>query len=174
MQSDGAPVVVTYPSSVVGPAYFTVPGIAEQGWEIMVRYGVAPSLKHAAMQMVDVRDIADVHVALMRPGLGPRRYVCGGEMMGFDDIISAIEAGSGRRMRRISVSARMFRAMGRMGDLLNRVLPLGSTFSYEAAQLVTAALPTDDSRTLADLGITWRPPRQAIIETYQRRGAVGH
>jgi dihydroflavonol-4-reductase len=174
MQSEGAPVVVTYPSSVVGPAFFAVPGISEQGWEIMVRYGVAPSVKRAAMQMVDVRDVADVHVALMRPGLGPRRYVCGGELMRFDDIISAIEEGSGRRLRRIPVSAAMFRGMGRMGDLLNRVLPLGSTFSFEAAQLVTAAVPTDDSRTLVDLGITWRSARKAIIETYQRRGAVGH
>ncbi len=171
MQSDGAPVVVTYPSSVVGPAFFTVPGISEQGWEIMVRYGVAPSVKHAAMQMVDVRDVADVHVALMRPGLGPRRYVCGGELMSFDDIISSIEEGSGRRLRRIPVSATMFRAMGRIGDLLNPVLPLGSTFSYEAAQLVTAAIPTDDSRTLADLGIRWRSAREAIIETYRQRGA---
>jgi len=174
MQSDGAPVVVTYPSSVVGPAFFTMPGISEQGWEIMVRYGVAPSVKHAAMQMIDVRDIADVHVALMWPGLGPRRYVCGGEMMSFDDIISAIEEGSGRRIRRIAMSAKMFQAMGRIGDLLNLVLPLGSTFSYEAAQLVTAAIATDDSRTLADLGIRWRPPREAILQTYRQRRAVRH
>jgi dihydroflavonol-4-reductase len=174
LQSDGAPVVVTYPSSAVGPAFYTVPGISEQGWEIMVRYGVAPSIKHAAMQMVDVRDVADVHVALMRPGLGPRRYVCGGQMMSFNDIISAIEAGSGRRIRRIPMSTKMFRAIGWVGDLLNGVLPLGSTFSYEAAQLVTAAVPTDDSRTLADLGISWRPTREAILETYQQRGAVRH
>ncbi|MGB9304930.1 MAG: NAD-dependent epimerase/dehydratase family protein [Mycobacterium sp.] len=170
MQSDGAPVVVTYPSSVVGPAFFTAAGISEQGWEVMIRYGVAPRMSNAAMPMIDVRDVADVHVALMRPGLGPRRYVCGGELMTFDDIISAIEEGAGRRLRRIPVSPAVFRAMGRIGDLANRVLPIGSTFSYEAAQLVTAAIPTDDSRTLADLGLTWRSARKAIIETYQQGG----
>jgi dihydroflavonol-4-reductase len=174
MQNDRAPVVVTYPSSVVGPAFFTAAGISEQGWEIMVRFGVAPSMKNAAMQMIDVRDVADVHVALMRPGLGPRRYVCGGELMSFDDIISAIEEGAGRRLQRIPVSPAVFRAMGRLGDLVNGVLPIGSTFSYEAAQLVTAAIPTDDSRTLADLGMAWRSARKAIIETYRQRRVVSN
>jgi nucleoside-diphosphate-sugar epimerase len=169
MQSDGAPVVVTYPSAVVGPAFYTTSGSTELGMEVMVRYGVAPSIKNVAMQMVDVRDVADVHVALMRPGLGPRRYMCGGEMMSFDDIIDAIEAGSGRRIRRIRMSAGMLRAVGRLGDILNR--PLGVAFSYEAALLNTAAVPMDDSRTLADLGIKWRTPRDSIIELYQRRVA---
>ena len=169
LQSGGVPVVITYPSTVVGPAYHTVPSISEQGWEIMVRYRLAPSLKHAAMEMIDVRDVADVHVAVIRPGLGPRRYVCGGELMSFDDIITAIEDGCGRRIRRIPINAAIFRASGRVGDLLNRVVPLGSTFSYEAAQLLTAGVPTDDSRTLGELGLTWRPAREAIMQVYRQR-----
>lgn len=169
LQEDGAPVVITYPASVVGPAFFSAPGISEQGWELMIRLGMAPSIRGAAMQMVDVRDVAEVHAALMRPGLGPRRYMCGGEMMTFNSIISAIEEGAQRRLRRIPLSCRMFRMLGRLGDFVDNLVPLGSAFSYEAARLVTAAIPTDDSRTLADLGIAWRPARRAIIDTYQQR-----
>ncbi|EKF23135.1 polysaccharide biosynthesis family protein [Mycolicibacterium hassiacum DSM 44199] len=167
LQRDGAPVVVTYPSSVVGPALATAPGITEQGWQTIVRYRIAPRVRDAGMQMVDVRDIADVHVALMRPGRGPKRYVCGGVFMTFDEMVSAVEAGAGVRIRRVPLSPAVFRAVGRVSDLLAGLAPLGAGFSYEAAQLITAGIPTDDSVTLSELGITWRSPREAIIASFQ-------
>jgi len=169
LQDEGAPIVITYPSSVVGPAFMTAPGITEQGWATMIRAGVAPRLRNAGMMMVDVRDIADVHVASMRPGRGPKRYVCGGVMLSFDEMISALEAGSGRHIRRIPMTGGMFRAAGRIADVIGGVLPLGAGFSFEAAQLLTAAIPTDDSRTLAELGVTWHSPREAIIATFAHR-----
>lgn len=171
LQDDGAPVVVTYPSSVVGPALHTTPGITEQGWGTIVRFGVAPRLRHAGMQMIDVRDVADVHARVMRPGRGPKRYLCGGQMLTFDEMIAAIERGSGRRIRRIPMSPGMFRLLGRASDLAASVVALGSGFSHEAAQLITAAIPTDDSETLRDLNLTWRAAGDAIIATFAA-GAV--
>ncbi|MDP7701222.1 MULTISPECIES: NAD-dependent epimerase/dehydratase family protein [unclassified Mycobacterium] len=166
LQRDGAPVVVTYPSSVVGPAMYTAPGITEQGWQTIVRFGVAPKVAHAGMMMIDVRDVADVHERLMRPGRGPKRYLCGGQLLTFDDMIAAIECGCRRRIRRMPLSPAAFRLLGRVSDLAASVLPLGSGFSYEAAQLITAAIPTDDSATLRDLGLTWRSAREAIVATF--------
>ena len=166
LQDEGAPIVLTYPSSVVGPAFMTAPGITEQGWATIIRAGVAPRLRNAGMMMVDVRDIADVHIASMRPGRGPKRYVCGGVMLSFDEMISALEAGSGRHIRRIPVTGGMFRAVGKIADVIGGLLSLGAGFSFEAAQLITAAIPTDDSRTLAELGVTWHSPREAIIATF--------
>ncbi len=171
LQNDGAPVVITYPSSVVGPALHTAPGITEQGWVTVVRFGVAPRLRHAGMQMIDVRDVADVHERVMRPGRGPKRYLCGGQLLTFDDMIAAIEQGSGRRIRRAPMSDGMFRVLGRLSDLVSSIVPLGSGFSYEAAQLITAAIPTDDSETLRDLNLVWRSARDAIIATFAT-GAV--
>ena len=166
LQADGAPVVVTYPSSVVGPALDTPPGITEQGWGTIVRFGVAPKVRGAGMQMIDVRDVADVHERVMRPGRGPHRYVCGGQMLSFDEMISALERGSGRRVRRIPMPPSMFRGIGKASDALSSVLPLGSGFSYEAAQLITAAIPTDDTATLRELDLSWRSPADAIIATF--------
>ena len=60
------------------------------------------------MMMIDVRDVADVHVALMRPGRGPKRYVCGGTMLSFDEMISALESGTGQHVRRIPMSPGVF------------------------------------------------------------------
>lgn len=167
LQADGAPVVVTYPSSVVGPAFHTAPGVTERGWAPIVRFGVAPRLR-GGMQMIDVRDVAAVHAAAMTPGRGPHRYVCGGELITFDGMIDALEQGCGRRIRRIPLSQRTFRGMSRIGDTLAGIVPLGDGLSYEAALLLTAATPTDDSATLADFGMTWRSPTEAIIASFAR------
>lgn len=169
LQESGAPVVVTYPSSVVGPAFGTAPGVTERGWAPIVRWSVAPKLR-GGMQMIDVRDVADVHVRIMEAGRGPRRYVCGGQLLTFDEMIDALEEGLGRRVRRVPVSPWSLRLVGRLADVAGRYVALGDGLSYEAAMLLTAATPTDDSKTLRDLGITWRCPKAAIVESLRSTG----
>jgi nucleoside-diphosphate-sugar epimerase len=164
LQAHGEPIVVTYPSSVVGAPFLTAAGVTERGWRPIIRAGIAPRLQ-GGMQMIDVRDVAEVHVRLMSQGRGPHRYVCGGKMLTFDEMIDALEAGLGRRIRRVPLSANMFRGIGWLGDAIGGMVPLGDGLSYEAALLLTAATPTDDSQTLADLGMVWRSPRQAIIDS---------
>ncbi|BBY79484.1 NAD-dependent epimerase/dehydratase family protein [Mycolicibacterium pulveris] len=167
LQDQGAPVVVTYPSSVVGPAFHTAPGVTERGWAPITRFGVAPRLR-GGMQMIDVRDVADVHAAIMAPGRGPHRYVCGGVLVPFNDMISALERGSGKRFTRIPVSPAMFRAGSRFAEALSTMVPMGDGLSYEAALLLTAATPTDDSATIRDFGLTWRSPVEAIVASFPR------
>jgi len=164
LQEAGAPVVVTYPSSVVGPAFGTAAGVTERGWAPIVRWRVAPKVR-GGMQMIDVRDVAEVHLRAMRPGRGPRRYVCGGLLLTFDEMIDTLERGLGQPIRRIPLSPSIMRGLGRLSDLVGRAVPLTDGLSYEAAMLLTAATPTDDSATLQDLEMTWRDPREAIVES---------
>ena len=166
LQNAGAPVVTTYPSSVVGPPFHTAVGVTERGWQPLVHRKIAPRIR-GGMQMIDVRDVAEVHVRLMRPGRGPHRYLCGGVMVSFDEMIDALERGSGRRIRRITVPPSLFRAMGRIADQVGRVHPLAEGLSLEAATLLTSAVPTDDSATLSDLAMQWRCPTAAIAESVQ-------
>lgn len=161
LQQAGAPVVVTYPSSVVGPALLTGPGVTERGWAPIARFRVAPRLR-GGMQMVDVRDVAAVHAALMSPNRGPHRYICGGVLVEFDAMIDALESGLGRPIRRVPLAPGLFRTLGRVSDVAGRFVPMGDGLSYEAAMLLTAATPTDDSTTRRDLGIEWRSPTEAI------------
>ncbi len=167
LQDRGAPVVVTYPSSVVGPAFHTAPGVTERGWAPITRFGIAPRLR-GGMQMIDVRDVADAHAAIMAPGRGPRRYVCGGILVPFNDMITALEQGGGRRITRIPLSGGMFRAGSRVAEAVSAFVPMGDGLSYEAALLLTAATPTDDSATIRDFGLTWRSPVDAMIASFPR------
>lgn len=172
LQAGGAPVVITYPSSVVGPAAGTQRGITAMGWATMLQLGTAPVFD-GGMAMIDVRDVAAVHAALMEPGRGPRRYVCGGEMVPFGTMVDLLEEFSGRKIRRIPMSQGAIRALGRVSDLVGRFLPMSAGISYEAAWLLTAATPMDDSRTRSELGLTWRPIRQALMDTMRQAAPAG-
>ncbi|WP_016884719.1 MULTISPECIES: NAD-dependent epimerase/dehydratase family protein [unclassified Rhodococcus (in: high G+C Gram-positive bacteria)] len=165
LQDAGAPVVITYPTSVVGPGLGSTKGVTEQGWGAIVSGGVAPRFD-GGMQMIDVRDVAAVHAAAMHPGRGPRRYVCGGELVEFNQLIDVLEHSSGRRLRRIPLSGSTFRTLGRIADVIGRFTPLSAGLSYEAAWLLTSATPTDDSRTRDELELTWRPARAALAATF--------
>jgi len=163
LQFAGHPVVVTYPSSVVGPAFHTAVGVTESGWAPMVRARIAPSVR-GGMAMVDVRDVAAVHARLMRPGRGPHRYIVGGELLGFDEMVDALAVGLGRPIRRVRMTPGAMRALGRVSDAAGRFVPIADGLTYEAALLLTAATPVDDSATVGDLGIDWRDPRTAIAD----------
>lgn len=161
LQMTGAPVVITYPASIVGPPAGTRAGISTAGLEAIVKHRIAPSFT-GGMAMIDVRDVADLHAAAMTPGLGPRRFVCGGEMLGFDTIVDVIESAIGRPIHRVRMAPGLFRAMGRVSDAIAKVHAVSAGFSYEAAWLLTAATPTDDSAALALLGRPWQSAREAL------------
>lgn len=165
LQAAGAPVVITYPSSVIGPALGDRRGVTADGWQAILKMGVAPVFE-GGMQMIDVRDVAAVHAAVMEPGRGPRRYMCGGELIPFKDLVDLLEEASGRKLRRIPTGQKVMLGLGRVTDALSKLIPVSSGLSYEAASLLTAATPTDDSRTHDELGLQWRSARQALLESF--------
>ena len=168
LQATGAPVVLTYPSTVLGPPAGNRRGIAAIGWDPLLRFGASITFD-GGMAMVDVRDVAAVHAATMVPGRGPRRYLCGGSMAGFDEVLDLLAASSGRRIRRVRVPNRALLAMGRASDLLARVVPMAPLLSHEAAWLLTTRTPTDDSRTHDELGVRWRPLEETIAAAVRPR-----
>lgn len=163
LQDDGAPVVVVYPPGIVGPALGDRPGIAAEGWAPLLKHRTTLTVR-GIMPMIDVRDVADLFAAAMRPGGGPRRLPCGGEVLTFDEVLDVLESATGRRFRRVRVGPRTFRGMGRAFDAAARVLPLPPSFSYEAAWLLTCGQRVDDSAALAVLGRPWCDVRAGLIE----------
>lgn len=161
LQADGAPVVITYPSTVLGPPAGDRRGLAAIGWDPLLRLGASITFD-GGMVMVDVRDVAAVHVAVMTPGRGPRRYLCGGRMTGFDEVLDLLQEAAGRRIRRVRIPRKALLGVGRASDLLSTVVPIAPLLSYEAAWLLTSPARTDDSRTHDELGVRWRPLEETI------------
>lgn len=164
MQAQGAPVVIVYPPGIVGPGLGDRPGIAAEGWAPLLRHRTTLSVR-GIMPMVDVRDVADLITALIRPGEGPRRLPIGGEVLTFDEVLDVLESATGRRFRRLRVPPGAFRAMGRAFDAAARVLPLPPSFSYEAAWLLTQGQRVDDADALRLVGRPWRDVRVALRES---------
>ena len=171
LQDEGVPVVIVYPPGIVGPALGDRPGIAAEGWAPLLRHRTTVSVR-GIMPMVDVRDVADLHAAVMRPGGGPRRLPLGGQVLTMDEVLDALEDATGRAFRRLRVGPRTFRGMGKAFDAAARLLPLPPSFSYEAAWLLTQGQRVDDSAALAVLGRPWRDVRAGLVEAVQAAAAL--
>jgi dihydroflavonol-4-reductase len=73
--------------------------------------------------MADVRDVAAVRAAIMEPGRGPRRYMITGHYIALPDLVAMLQQITGRRGRIVATPAGMTLAVGRVADLMQRLLP---------------------------------------------------
>jgi UDP-glucose 4-epimerase len=64
--------------------------------------------------------------------------------------------------------------MGRQLDELRTHQEVDLPLSEEAAVIMTAGVPTDDTATLADLGVRWRPPVETFRDAVAWLVAEGH
>jgi dihydroflavonol-4-reductase len=160
-QAAGAPVTIVYPGGVSGPAAGDVFGEVAEGFISMLKGGLIP-LSGGAFGIIDVRDLAAVLVATLSPGLGPRRFVAGGELLDMHQVATALRTLTGRRMLVIPTPGVVFRGVGRMVDGIRKVVPFDTVYTAEAMDLLTQARPTDDSAVHDTLGVTYRPPIETI------------
>src|SRR6201998_2923313 len=77
LQDAGAPVNITYPGMVLGPPVGDQFGEAGEGVRAALQMHAIPG-RSGAWLVVNVRDLAALHAALLEPGRGPRRYTAGG------------------------------------------------------------------------------------------------
>lgn len=165
MQEKGAPLTITYPSAVVGPNRPTLGAVErallgqlQTGWGVVLPSGVS---------IVDVRDLAALHVALLSPGKGARRYTIGGHFLPYADLTETVARLTGRRIRKLRVPGSVARAMGALGSLVQRIVRIDlGDLNYEATALATRGVAFDDSRALAELGLTLRPIEDTLRDTF--------
>jgi dihydroflavonol-4-reductase len=165
LQAKGAPVAITYPGMVLGPAAGNQLGEASEGVVGVLRLGVVPG-RRAAWTVVDVRDLGAVHAALTEPGHGPRRYLVGGERLTVRQVADQLGAAVGRRIRVVPVPDAMLRGLGWFADRTRRVMPAGAEhFTQAGMQYYTEFPPADRCPSERDLGVVYRPTQETLAET---------
>ena len=172
LQADGAPVVVTYPNMVLGPASPTL-GDTFGGLITALKRRVG-QCQAGGWSVSDVRDVAAVHAAAMTPGRGPRRYMAGGQLLSFAQLADILQDVTGRPMRGLPVSGRMLRTLGRSMDVVRRVVDFDTVFSLEAMQFATEMVPTDYHRTTEELGVEFRDPTETLMDSVAWLYRAGH
>jgi dihydroflavonol-4-reductase len=173
-QDAGAPVAIVYPGGVSGPAAGELFGDVAEGFVSMLKSGLVP-LRDGAFGIIDVRDLADVLVATLRPGLGTRRFVAGGELLDMAEVGRLLRVVTGRRMPVAPLPGALFRGVGRIADGVRTVVPFDTVYTAEAMELLTRAQPTDDAAVHDALGVRYRPPLEtvtAMVTALYRAGRV--
>jgi dihydroflavonol-4-reductase len=164
LQDAGAPVNITYPGMVLGPPAGDQFGEAAEGVSASLRLRVIPG-RGAAWIVVDVRDLAALHLALLEPGRGPRRYTAGGHRLPVQQLASLLGDIGGMRIFVVPVPGTVLRAGGKLLDRARRFMPFDTPFSAAAMQYYTQMPPSDDSPSERELGITYRAPHTTVSDT---------
>jgi dihydroflavonol-4-reductase len=169
-QEQGAPVVIVYPGGVIGP---DDPYLGDTNRSI-VEFAKSGFTMRGGFPVVDVRDVATVHAAVVEPGRGPRRYMITGHYIALPDLIAMLQQLTGRRRRIVAMPAGMTLAVGRVADLMQRLIPGRLPFNHEGMWMSSLQPHCDDSRTAGELGITARDLRVTLADTVQWLADQGH
>jgi dihydroflavonol-4-reductase len=161
LQDQGVPITITYPGGVTGPPAGSAFGEFADSIVTVLQYGIIP-LRDGSLALIDVRDLAAVHAAVMEQGRGPRRFMCGGHFLSLTEYAQLLRDVTGRSFPAVPVPAPAIRAVGRALDSLARVLPIDTVFTEEAMSILTQWVPSDDRLIADELGITPRDPRETI------------
>ncbi len=164
MQDAGAPVSITYPGMVMGPPVGNQFGEAGEGVPTTLQLGVIPG-RNAAWTIVDGRDLAALHVALLEPGRGPRRYMAGGHRIPVDQLAKLLTEVGEKTMFAVPVPDTVLRVAGQVLDRMGPFLPFQTPFTGAGMQYYTQMPASDDSPSERDLGITYRDPRITLADT---------
>ena len=117
-----------------------------------------------AVLVVDVRDVAAVH-AVLRPGLGPRRYFAVAETVALVDLQRLIRQAAGLGPPRGMLPAGMVTLTGRAADLVQRLLRRRLPLDYEGPWTALHCPAVDATATTRGLGVAFRPAAQTILDT---------
>ncbi|VEG55872.1 NAD-dependent epimerase/dehydratase [Mycolicibacterium aurum] len=172
LQDGGAPVDITYPGMVLGPPAGDQFGEAAEGVEAAVKMHAVPG-RSAAWIVIDVRDLAALHVALLEPGRGPRRYMAGGQRVSVEQLATLIGAAAGQSLVALPVPDIALRSAGRLLDVVGPLLPFETPINSAAMQYYTQMPASDDTPSKTDLGITQRDPAETLADTVDGLRAVG-
>jgi nucleoside-diphosphate-sugar epimerase len=148
LQEAGHPVVIVYPGGVTGPDDLGLNVVSSYFVNILSSdvLMIGPS---GGWAVIDVRDLARAVARLMRPGMGPRRFMAQGDLMTFDDFNATLNAVTGLDRS----SAAMTRE-----DLLQ-------VMDEEAVDIQLEIRPANDGPLQRETGVTWRPQRDTLQDT---------
>ena len=171
LQTEGAQILTVYPSGVVGP---DDPGLTDPNKALCIILGLGAPLTSSGYQLVDVRDLARLHVALLHSDRKQGRYVAAGEYLPWAELYDRIETLTGRRLRRFPCPAPLMRGAGRIADAIKRLVPFDFPLTLESMLFATQWPTADASPAERELGVQFRAVEETLSDTYRWLCRAGH
>lgn len=171
-QDDGVPIYTTYPGTVLGPYD---PGMSEGmlGLKLMLDAGMLMETT-SGMQMIDVRDLALAHVALLESGGPPDRYLMGGqyfEWHAYGDLLASVV---GRPIPRITMPQAIYQFLGGVGEFVDHYVPLGMPLTRESTRYATEWVETNDRHIKETIGLEYRNIGKTLYDAIFWLQGAGH
>jgi nucleoside-diphosphate-sugar epimerase len=171
LQERGAPVAILYPTAVLGP---DDPGLSEANHALRTFARDVVLLTSGGFQLVDVRDVAQVVVRLLERAGAPSRHVTGGHFLTWGELADRIDEVTGARVRRLRVSGSLVRLGGRVCDVAKRVRDFDFPMTREGMIYATQWRGADSGKTVEELSIRFRDPRETLADALRWMHRVGH
>jgi dihydroflavonol-4-reductase len=168
--AEGASVAITYPCTVLGP---DDPAMSEGNQGLAVFFNKTFLHTSSGMQMIDVRDLAQVHVALLE-GRKSGPYMVAGHHRSWPELGQTLDRVTGRTLRKLPVPAWVLRALGATVDQLGKVFPIDTIVTGEAVNYATAWVYADDRKVRSELEFSYRPLEQTLADTVRWLAETGH
>lgn len=171
MQDEGAPIRVSYPTGIVGPHD---PGLSDANqaiYTIMTQSGVNTS---SGFQIVDVRDLAELHLVLLEQKEGPSRYAAAGPMLSWPETHQVLDEITGKWTRRVPIPGPVFRALGSVGDLIKPIYDFSFPLTRDAMEYATRWPGCSGERTTRELGVSFRDAKETYRDTLRWMYETGH
>ncbi|WP_018657674.1 SDR family NAD(P)-dependent oxidoreductase [Actinomadura flavalba] len=151
-QDAGAPVTITYPPALLGPAD---PALGDQTTRLRaVLRGLTPLWPTGGFPLGDVRDAAETHADLLTGGPQPgARHLTPGRYVPTHAYLAAVRAATGRALPALRLPARALLPAGVLADTAQRWWPWHIPVEYGALYVCARDVRTpaaDGRRPLAE------------------------
>ncbi len=170
-QDGGAPIATFTIGGVYGPISPHLDGSFAAIIGALGGFMVVPP---GGLGVVDVRDLAEMLASAVAAADGPRRFMAGGRYQSWDDWTTTLADAAGVYIARHVVTVEEMIEMGRQFDEQRAAGGPPAPLSEEAAVIMTAGVPTDDTATLEALGCSYRPTAATFRDTVDYLRAAGH
>jgi nucleoside-diphosphate-sugar epimerase len=171
LQDEGAAIRVSYPTGIVGP---DDPGLSDANQAIYTFLSQTGVNTSSGFQIVDVRDLAELHLRLLEQPAGSSRYAAAGPMLSWPETYQVLDEVTGRRIRRFPIPGPLFRALGSVGDRIKSVYDFSFPLTRDAMEFATRWPGCSSERTTRELGITFREASETYRDTIRWMYEAGH
>lgn len=159
LQEKGAPINITYPAAVIGPLDMTCTE-PHQGLVVFLRQ--VALVTTSGIQHVDVRDVADVLVALIKKNCKGERVTLGGHYYTWLSLAHELEQVTGRYLMKLYAPSKVMKWAGKAGDILVKYGISNGIINSESIKYATSWVCTDDTFFYEKLKMTYRDPRETL------------
>ncbi|WP_372840225.1 SDR family oxidoreductase [Phaeovulum sp.] len=165
----GYDLVVINPFLVIGPSHTSAVNTSPEIFINIIK-GVFPAVLSLNWGVVDVRDVADAHIAAMERPKAAGRYLCVGDAMSMAEAVALMRAeGFGAKLPRLSMTGAIGTAVMKA---FSYTQPVG-TGSYLRTNL-GRTLRFDASKSQNELGIHYRDAATSLRDTLADLARWGH